>query len=74
MPVRGYAMEKEEYLTRLRKIEGQVRGLQRMIDDDTYRIGVINRSAQPAPRQFPVGLLDQRIRHLRHDCRCLIRR
>ena len=34
MAVRGYTMEKAELLTRLRKIEGQTRGLQRMVDDD----------------------------------------
>ena len=37
--MRGYSIDKEDYLLRLRKIEGQVRGLQRMIDDDdTYCI------------------------------------
>ena len=34
MIARGYTMDKDEYLTRLRKIEGQVRGLQRMIEND----------------------------------------
>ena len=34
MAVRGYSLEKDDYRKRLRRIEGQVRGLQRMIDDD----------------------------------------
>ena len=36
--MRGYEMNKDDYLTRLRRVEGQVRGLQRMIDEDTYCI------------------------------------
>jgi Metal-sensitive transcriptional repressor len=32
----GYAGDKEQVLTRLRRIEGQVRGLQRLVDDDAY--------------------------------------
>ena len=35
-PARGYASGKDDYLIRLRKIEGQVRGLQRMIEADTW--------------------------------------
>ena len=37
----GYSLSKDQYLARLRKIEGQVRGLQRMIDDDIYCIDVL---------------------------------
>ena len=37
--MRGYSIDREDYLLRLRKIEGQVRGLQRMINDDTYAEG-----------------------------------
>ena len=39
--VRGYSMDKDDYLKRLKRIEGQVRGLQRMIDEDTYCIDVL---------------------------------
>ena len=39
--MRGYSIDKDDYLKRLRKIEGQVRGLQRMVDDDTYCIDVL---------------------------------
>jgi DNA-binding FrmR family transcriptional regulator len=34
--MRGYTMSKDDYTKRLRRIEGQVRGLQRMVDEDTY--------------------------------------
>ena len=37
----GYTADKEALVTRLRRIEGQVRGLQRMVEDDTYCIDVI---------------------------------
>ena len=40
-PSRGYAQDKEAYLRRLKRIEGQVRGLQRMVDEDEYCIDVI---------------------------------
>ena len=36
----GYAAAKQEYLTRLRRIEGQVRGIQRMVEEDTYCVDV----------------------------------
>ncbi len=35
-PARGYASGKDDYLSRLRKIEGQVRGLQKMVEADTW--------------------------------------
>ncbi|MEK9956345.1 MAG: metal-sensitive transcriptional regulator, partial [Actinomycetota bacterium] len=37
----GYTADKAALVTRLRRIEGQVRGLQRMVEDDTYCIDVI---------------------------------
>ncbi len=40
-PKVGYTDHKQDVLARLRKIEGQVRGLQRMVDDDTYCIDVL---------------------------------
>ena len=39
--MRGYTMNKDDYLKRLRRIEGQVRGLQRMVDEDVYCIDVL---------------------------------
>ena len=41
----GYHADKAQLLARLRRIEGQVRGLQRMIDDDTYCIDVLTQVA-----------------------------
>ena len=62
---RGYSMDAEQYRARLRRIEGQVRGLQRMIADDTYCIDVITQisSVQQALQAVAVGLLDQHLRH-----------
>jgi DNA-binding FrmR family transcriptional regulator len=63
--VPGYALEKDNYLTRLRRIEGQVRGLQRMIDDGTYCIDVLTQiaSVTKALQGVGLGLLDEHIRH-----------
>jgi len=47
MAIRGYTMDRQDYLTRLRKIEGQVRGLQRMIEDDAYCIDVMDAADSP---------------------------
>lgn len=62
--MRGYTLEKNDYLTRLRKIEGQVRGLQRLIDD-TYCVDVLTQiaSVNAALKQVAVGLVDQHLRH-----------
>ena len=64
-PVRGYAMEKDDYLKRLRRIEGQVRGLQRMVDQDVYCIDILTQvsAATKALQSVAVGLLDQHVRH-----------
>ena len=61
---RGYTMDRDEYLTRLRKIEGQVRGLQRMIENDDYCIDVVTQigAATSALKSVAVGLLDQHVR------------
>jgi len=61
----GYSMDKEDYLKRLRRIEGQVRGLQRMIDEDTYCIDVLTQvsAVTKALQSVAVGLLDQHVRH-----------
>jgi DNA-binding FrmR family transcriptional regulator len=63
--VRGYTMEKDDYLKRLRRIEGQVRGLQRMIEEDTYCIDVLTQiaAATKALQSVSVGLLDEHVRH-----------
>jgi CsoR family transcriptional regulator, copper-sensing transcriptional repressor len=64
-PVRGYASGKEDYLRRLRKIEGQVRGLQKMIENDTWCPDVVTQvaSATRALQEVAVGLLNDHITH-----------
>ena len=61
----GYEMSRDEYLKRLARIEGQVRGLQRLIKEDTYCIDVLTQinSVSAALRGVSVGLLDEHIRH-----------
>jgi CsoR family transcriptional regulator, copper-sensing transcriptional repressor len=56
----GYSMSKDQYGARLRRIEGQVRGLQRMIDEDTYCIDVLTQiaSVTKALQGVGMGLLD----------------
>ncbi len=62
---RGYTMQKADYLKRLRRIEGQVRGLQRMVDDDEYCIDILTQvsAATKALQSVAVGLLDEHLRH-----------
>lgn len=61
---RGYTLSKDDYLARLRRIEGQVRGLQRMIEDDAYCIDVLTQvsAATKALRSVAIGLLDEHVR------------
>lgn len=63
--MRGYTISKDDYLKRLRRIEGQVRGLQRMIDEDTYCIDVLTQvsATTRALQGVAVGLVDEHIRH-----------
>jgi DNA-binding FrmR family transcriptional regulator len=62
---RGYQLSKDDYLRRLRRIEGQVRGLQQMIEDDRYCIDVLTQisSVSSALQGVSVGLLDEHLRH-----------
>lgn len=64
-PMRGYASGKEDYLLRLRKIEGQVRGLQRMIQEDRWCPHVVTQvtSTTHALQEVAVGLLTDHLRH-----------
>jgi DNA-binding FrmR family transcriptional regulator len=64
-PVRGYASGKDDYLARLRKIEGQVRGLQKMIADDRWCPDVVTQvaSATRALQEVAVGLLNDHLHH-----------
>ena len=61
----GYTQDKEAYLARLRRIEGQVRGLQRMVEEDTYCIDVLTQisAATKALETVALSLLDEHLRH-----------
>jgi CsoR family transcriptional regulator, copper-sensing transcriptional repressor len=63
--MRGYTDNKQGLQIRLRRIEGQVRGLQRMVDDDQYCIDVLTQvsSVTAALRAVGMGLLDDHVRH-----------
>ena len=65
----GYTDTKDEQRKRLRRIEGQIRGLQRMVDEDAYCIDVLTQvsAANRALEAFAVGLLDEHLRHCVHD-------
>jgi DNA-binding FrmR family transcriptional regulator len=59
-PRRGYSATKDQLHSRLRRIEGQVRGIQRMVADDRYCIDVLTQVAaiQAALDKVALGLLD----------------
>jgi CsoR family transcriptional regulator, copper-sensing transcriptional repressor len=61
----GYAENKDAVLKRLRRIEGQVRGLQRMVEDDTYCIDVLTQisAANRALQAVALELLDDHLSH-----------
>lgn len=63
--MRGYSIGKDDYQARLRRIEGQVRGLQRMIDEDTYCIDVLTQvsAITKALQAVSLGLLEDHIGH-----------
>jgi CsoR family transcriptional regulator, copper-sensing transcriptional repressor len=63
--LRGYYEDKDDILGRLRRIEGQVRGLQRMVANDEYCIDILTQvtAASNALKKVAVGLLEDHIRH-----------
>ena len=63
--MRGYYEDKDAYLARLRRIEGQIRGLQRMVESDEYCIDILTQvaAATNALKKVAVALLDDHIRH-----------
>ena len=63
--VTGYAADKEALLGRLRRIEGQVRGLHRMVEQDTYCIDVLTQvsAATKALESVALELLDGHLAH-----------
>ena len=68
-PTRGYSATKDQLLKRLRRIEGQVRGIEGMVDDERYCIDVITQisAIQAALDKVALGLLDDHAQH------CIIR-
>jgi len=65
MPHQGYDDDKAAVLSRLRRIEGQVRGLQRMVEDDTYCIDVLTQvsAATRALEGVALLLLEDHLSH-----------
>lgn len=65
----GYVANKADYLTRLRRIEGQVRGLQGMVERDEYCIDVLTQvsAATKALQSVALGLLDEHLSHCVSD-------
>ena len=63
--MRGYTTNKDQVLTRLRRIEGQVRGLQRMVDEDQHCIDVLTQisAATKALQSVALNLLEQHMSH-----------
>jgi CsoR family transcriptional regulator, copper-sensing transcriptional repressor len=63
--VHGYSENSGDYLTRLRRIEGQVRGLQRMVEDDKYCIDILTQvsAVTRALQSVALGLLDEHLGH-----------
>jgi DNA-binding FrmR family transcriptional regulator len=64
-PTRGYSATKDQLHGRLRRIEGQVRGIQQMVQDDRYCIDIITQisAIQAALDKVALGLLDGHARH-----------
>ena len=62
---RGYTATKDQLLKRLRRIEGQIRGVERMVEDDRYCIDVLTQisAVQAALDKVALGLLDDHARH-----------
>jgi DNA-binding FrmR family transcriptional regulator len=61
----GYTADKDAYLKRLRRVEGQIRGLQRMVENDEYCIDVLTQisAATKALQAVSLGLLDEHLKH-----------
>ena len=64
-PTRGYTASKDQLLARLRRIEGQIRGIEGMVEDERYCIDVLTQigAAQAALDKVALGLLDQHAHH-----------
>lgn len=65
----GYLADKSAYARRLKLVEGQVRGIQRMVDEDAYCIDVLTQisAVTKALQSVATGLADDHIHHCVHD-------
>ncbi|WP_309064026.1 metal-sensitive transcriptional regulator [Streptomyces sp.] len=63
--IHGYHHQKQDHLKRLRRIEGQIRGLQRMVDEDVYCIDILTQvsASTKALQSFALQLLEEHLRH-----------
>jgi DNA-binding FrmR family transcriptional regulator len=63
--MRGYSMNRKDLLDRLRRIEGQVRGVQRMVEEDQYCLDILTQlnSVSAAVKAVGLGVLDDHVRH-----------
>ncbi|MGK5639181.1 metal-sensitive transcriptional regulator [Streptomyces sp. URMC 126] len=61
----GYSHQKDQHLKRLRRIEGQIRGLQRMVEEDVYCIDILTQvsAGTKALQSFALQLLQEHLRH-----------
>ena len=61
----GYSKQKDQHLKRLRRIEGQIRGLQRMVEEDVYCIDILTQvsAGTKALQAFALQLLEEHLRH-----------
>ena len=61
----GYISDKDNYLNRLRRIEGQARGISRMVDEEKYCIDILTQisALKSALEAVAIGLLDDHLRH-----------
>ena len=64
-PPHGYTPRKDSHLKRLRRVEGQVRGLQRMVEEDKYCIDILTQvsAATKALQAFSLELLEEHLAH-----------
>jgi CsoR family transcriptional regulator, copper-sensing transcriptional repressor len=61
----GYVEDKDSHVKRLRRVEGQIRGLQRMVEDDKYCIDILTQvsAATKALQSFSLELLEEHLEH-----------
>ncbi|MGP3972326.1 metal-sensitive transcriptional regulator [Streptomyces sp. 6N223] len=61
----GYSKDKEAHIKRLRRIEGQIRGLQRMVEEDVYCIDILTQvsASTKGLQSFALQLLEEHLRH-----------